>query len=176
MGRGSNETDGLTDFGRAVVAMLNERGVVVDVSHLNQRCAVEAADLSTSPVFATHSGAQKIHEHRRLLSDDAIRAIAATGGTVGVIFGPSFLTGSSRATSAAVVDHIEHILALVGPDHLSIGTDYDGWLPRILADHRDCRDLVRVTAELIRRGHEENVIAGLLSSNTKRVFAQADRR
>ena len=175
MGRGANESDGLSEFGRDVVGMLNERGVVVDVSHLNQRCAVEAAELSDAPVFATHSGAQSVHAHPRLLADHTVEAIASNGGTIGVIFGPSFLTGSHRATSGAAADHIEHILELVGPEHLSIGTDYDGWLPRILADHRDCRDLVRVTAELLRRGHSDDMIGAMLSRNTRRVFALADR-
>ena len=174
MGRGANEVDGLTSFGRDVITLLNERGVVVDVSHLNQRCAIEAAEHSSAPVFATHSGAQGLHNVPRLLSDDAIHAIAGTGGSIGVIFGPSFLTGSSRATSAAAADHMDYIVELVGPAHVSTGTDYDGWLPRILADHRDCRDLVRVTAELIRRGYSDDVIGGILSRNSHRVFGAPD--
>lgn len=174
MGRGANEEDGLTEFGREVIQLLNARGVVVDVSHLNQRCAIEAAERSTAPVFATHSGAQAVHAHRRLLSDDAIRAIAATGGAIGIVFSPGFLAGNSRATSAIVADHIEHIIELVGPEHLAVGTDYDGWLPRILADHRDCRDLVRVTAELLRRGHDPSRVGDLLSGNATRVFHAAD--
>lgn len=174
MGRGANEDDGLTKFGRDVIEVLNERGVAIDVSHLNQRCAIEAANLSTAPVFATHSGAQAVHPHRRLLSDDAIRAIAATGGAIGIIFSPGFLAGSSRATSVAVVDHIEHITKLVGPEHLCVGSDYDGWLPRILADHRDCRDMVRITAELLRRGHEPSRVGDILSGNTARVFQGVD--
>ncbi len=170
MGRGSNEDDGLSDFGRDVVRMLNDRNVVVDVSHLNQRCAIEAAELSTAPVFATHSGAQGVHHHPRLLGDDAIQAIAAGGGAIGVIFGPGFLAGSSSATSANAADHIEYIVELVGAEHVCTGSDYDGWLPRILADHRDCRDLANVTAELLRRGRDRHVVAGVLSGNTKRVF------
>ncbi|MFT6398152.1 MAG: membrane dipeptidase [Bradymonadia bacterium] len=171
MGRGSNEEDGLTEFGRDVVRMLNERSVVVDVSHLNQRCAIEAAELSTAPVFATHSGAQGVRHHPRLLSDETIRAIASGGGAIGVIFGPGFLAGSSTATSTSAADHIEYILELVGDRHVCTGSDYDGWLPRILADHRDCRDLVNVTAELLRRGRSRDCVAGVLSGNTTRVFA-----
>lgn len=173
LGRGCNEEDGLTAFGEDVVRVLNERGVVVDVSHLNQPCAIRAAELSEAPVFATHSGAQGVHAHARLLSDDAIDRIAEKDGAIGIIFGPDFLTGSSKATSTAVVDHMDYIAERVGTRHLVIGSDYDGWLPRILADHRDCRDVVRIAAEMLRRGYSEDDVRGVLSRNARRVVEKA---
>lgn len=173
MGRGANEDDTLTPFGEDVVRTLNERGCVVDVSHLNQPCAIRAAELSAAPVFATHSGAQGVHRHPRLLSDDAIDRIAEKDGAIGIIFGPDFLAGDAKAGTEAVVDHIDYIAERVGIRHLAIGSDYDGWLPRILSDHRDCRDVVRIAAEMLRRGYEVDAIAGVLSGNARRVVAAA---
>lgn len=173
LGKGANEDDTLTAFGEQVVHTLNHFGSVVDVSHLNQRCAIRAAELSEAPVFATHSGAQGVHHHARLLSDAAIDAIAAGDGAIGVIFGPGFLAGKLRASSEVVVDHIDYIAQRVGIRHVVIGSDYDGWLYAIPSDHRDCRDAVRVTAELLRRGYTEDEVRGVLSGNAQRVFRAA---
>lgn len=173
LGRGANEDDGLTGFGREVVAVLNRRGVVVDVAHLNQRCAIEAAEASAAPVFATHSGAQRIHPHPRLLSDAALDAIAEKGGVIGVIFSPDFLAGRRRAGTEVVVDHIEAIADRVGPEHVALGSDYDGWLPAIPSDQRDCRDIRNVAAELLRRGHPDDQVRGILCENAERVMRAA---
>lgn len=173
LGRGANEEDGLTPFGEQIVHTLNRHGRVIDVSHLNQRCATEAAQLSEAPVFATHSGAQGAFRHARLLSDAAIDAIADKDGAIGVIFGPGFLAGRIRASSTCVVDHIDYIAKRVGIRHVVIGSDYDGWLYAIPSDHRDCRDSVRVTAEMLRRGYTEDEVRGVLSGNAERVFQAA---
>ncbi|MCB9521454.1 MAG: membrane dipeptidase [Myxococcales bacterium] len=173
LGRGANETDKLTPFGVELVSRLNAHGVVVDVAHLNMPCAIQAAELSRAPVFATHSGAQGVHKHPRLLSDAAIDAVAASDGAIGIIFGPQFLTGRRDATSEAVADHIDYIVQRVGVRHVCTGSDYDGWLPAILADHRDCRDITRVTAALLRRGYTDDDIAAILRDNTLRVIRAA---
>lgn len=173
MGRGCNEDDTLTPFGEELVRTLNARGVVVDVSHLNQRCAIRAAELSEAPVFATHSGAQSVHRHARLLGDDAIDRVAEKGGAIGIIFSPGFLAGNRRAGSEAVVDHMDYIAERVGIEHVAIGSDYDGWLPAILSDHRDCRDVVRIAAEMLRRGYGEADVEAVMANNARRVVAGA---
>ena len=175
LGRGANEEDTLTPFGHEVVDLLNARGVVVDVAHANQRCAIEAARRSTAPVMATHSGAQGVHAHPRLLSDEAIDAVADGGGVIGIIFSPGFLTGSKKASSSCVVDHIDYIANRVGIDHVAIGSDYDGWVPAIPCDHRDCRDAVRVAAEMLRRGYDDTAVAKVWQRNALRVFRTARR-
>ena len=165
MGPGSNERDGLTPFGRDLVRALNDYGIAIDVSHLNQRGVLEVCALSRAPVFATHSGAQRINPHPRLLSEEALDAVRETGGVVGVIFAPNFLAGRIRKRSDVVVDHIEYLLDRLGEDHVAIGTDYDGWLPSIPTDMRDCRDAVVVTRQLLQRGHSAQVIRKVLRHN-----------
>lgn len=173
LGKGANEDDTLTPFGEEVVQTLNRYGRVVDVAHLNMPCAIRAAELSDAPVFATHSGAKGAFDHARLLSDAAIDAIAAKDGAIGVIYGPGFLAGKLRHDSTCVVDHIDYIAKRVGIRHVATGSDYDGWLYAIPSDHRDCRDSVKITAELLRRGYTEDEVRGVLSGNARRVFESA---
>lgn len=170
MGRGANETEGLTGLGRELVGELNRHGVVVDVAHMNMPGALEAARLSRRPVLCTHTGVKARNDVGRNISDALIDAIAASDGAIGIIAGGTFLTGSTRATSRDLCDHIEHIVARVGWRHVCVGSDYDGWLPRIVRDHRDCRDWVKVTQELLDRGHSEDELAGMLRFNVERVL------
>jgi membrane dipeptidase len=170
MGRGENEVDGLTPFGLALVDELNRAGIVVDVAHVNHAGVMDACGRSKAPVLATHSGARSLHDHRRLLRDDAIEAVVATGGAVGVIFAPRFLSGVRTASSEIVVDHIEYIAERFGVQHVAIGTDYDGWLDAIPSDQRDCRDVVRVVDRLLARGWSDPDLHALLRGNVERVF------
>lgn len=170
IGRGANEEDGLTAFGRELIASLNDAGIAIDVSHANQRCAIEACTWSRAPVFATHSGLQALHPHARLLSDAAVEAIASTGGVIGVIFAPGYLGPRLRASTRVVADHIEALVNKVGEDHVAIGTDLDGWLPAIPNDMRDCRDTVRLTHDLLQRGFTETLLRKVLRGNAMRAF------
>lgn len=171
MGRGADERSGLTTFGRALVRELNRWGVAVDVSHVNRAGTMDAIRAATAPVLCTHSGMYSVRKHPRLLHDEAAVAIAETGGAVGILFAPHFLAGKLNVDSSCVLDHIDYLLALVGPNHVVIGSDYDGWLPRIPNDMRDCRDLVVLVDGLLRRGHAVTTIESMLCRNVHRVFA-----
>jgi membrane dipeptidase len=151
---GSSRTAGLTDFGKAYVERLNELRVGVDLAHISRPGffdAVEAHD-KTQPLFVTHTGLAGVYEHWRNITDEQLRAVADTGGTVGV-----------------VVDHLAHIVDTVGEDHASIGTDYDGAitppkdLPGLWA-------LPRVVQEMLDRGWSDVRIRKILSSNALRVI------
>lgn len=170
MGRGANERDGLTAFGRRLVGALNHRGIVVDLAHVNTPGVLEAARQSRKPVVCTHTGVKGVFDHARNISDEGIDAIAETGGVIGIIFGPVFLCGKLRATTEVVLDHIDYVVARVGIDHVAIGSDYDGWLPTILSDHRDCRDMVRLVDGLRTRGYGEEEIEKISGANARRVF------
>jgi membrane dipeptidase len=169
MGRGANERDGLTPWGLELVQRLNDAGIVVDVSHVNQPGVLDACRTTRAPLMATHSGVSSINRHTRLLCDDAIDGIAATGGLIGVIFAPHFLCGRMDASSEVVADHLDWIKARVGVQHVAIGSDFDGWLPRIPSDMKDCRDIVKLVARLQQRGWNESDLFALLRGNVARV-------
>ena len=112
---------GLSDFGRAVVAEMNRVGVIVDVAHAGWQTSLEAAKASVRPMVASHSGCVSVNEHIRCKPDEVIRAIADTGGYVGICWIPAFLGRSGGI--AAVLDHIDYIVKTFGVDHVAIGTD-----------------------------------------------------
>ena len=123
LGDGCGEaTDaGLSDFGRAVVREMNRVGVIVDVAHSGWQTALETAQASDKPIVASHSGCCTVHTHIRCKPDDVIRAIADTGGFVGICCIPSFLGGTGDIN--AFLDHIGHIVKTFGADYTAIGTD-----------------------------------------------------
>ena len=172
MGRGANERQGLTAFGRRLVAELNDHGVAVDLAHLNTPGVLDACRVTQAPVLCTHTGVKGVWDHARNISDDEIDAIAATGGVIGIIFAPIFLAGNLRADSEVALDHLHYVADRVGVDHVALGSDYDGWLPTILSDHRDCRDIHRVIEGLEGRGFTSDDVEKIVAGNALRVFRE----
>lgn len=123
LGDGCAETanGGLSDFGRAAVAEMNEVGVIVDVAHSGWQTSIEAARASSKPMVASHTTCGQIYPHIRSKPDDVLRAIADTGGYVGICCISRFLrrTGDIRA----LLDHIDYAVKTIGADHVAIGTD-----------------------------------------------------
>lgn len=116
---------GLTALGRDVVTELGALGVVCDVSHANERTALDAIDAATGPVLASHSNARARYDHPRNVSDVVIRELAARGGIIGVCGFPGFLGPEGRRPTADdVLDHAAHVADLVGPDAVGLGLDF----------------------------------------------------
>lgn len=162
---------GLSIFGREVIRKLDSLGVIIDVSHTGIRTIQDILSITTNPIVATHSGARSIHDHYRNLYDSQIQDIANTGGVIGIVFYPYFLNGSSNASIADVIAHIDHIVNLVGTDYVAIGSDFDGIevTPLGLEDVSKFPDL---TLALLQHGYTEQEVAKFLGSNFKRVFEQ----
>jgi membrane dipeptidase len=116
------ENRGLTDFGREVVARLNDDRVMVDLSHSGERTCLEAARVSRQPISINHTGCRALVDMPRNKTDAELRLVAERGGFVGIYFMP-FLSPDSVATAADVVAHIDHAINVCGEDHVGIGTD-----------------------------------------------------
>ncbi len=112
---------GLSDFGRAVIAEMNRVGVIVDVAHSGWQTSLEAAKASGKPMVASHSGCCALNVHIRCKPDEVIRAIADTGGFIGICCIPAFLGRSGDIVS--MLDHIDYVARKFGVDHVAIGTD-----------------------------------------------------
>lgn len=160
---------GLTAFGRQVVEEMNRLGMVVDVSHLAERGFWDVLAISRHPIIASHSNARAVCDHRRNLTDAQIRALAEHGGVMGMNFFPEFLRSDGPATLEDVVRHIDHIVDLVGPDHVGLGSDFDG-IDGTPIGLEDVSRLPALTEALLARGYDEASVEKILGGNFLRVF------
>jgi membrane dipeptidase len=162
---------GLTDHGRALVRACNDAGILLDVSHASKKTFWDMIEASRTPPFSSHSGAEGVHRHPRNLDDDQIRALAARGGIVGVIFVAAYL-GGAFCSLERVVDHIEHVARVGGEDCVALGSDFDGFMP-LPRGLRDAADLPRLTELLWRRGWRDPQLGKLLGENALRYLEQS---
>ncbi len=122
-GMGERQTGaGLTSLGVRAIERMESLGMIIDVSHLSDAGFDDIARLSTRPFVASHSSCRAVNEHPRNLRDDQLRAIAATGGFVG-INGVGDFVGGDRSVDA-FLDHVEHAVDLIGPEHVALGVDF----------------------------------------------------
>jgi len=159
---------GLSELGAQAVGELNRLGMIVDVSHLNDEGFWDVIELTRAPVVASHSNARAVCDHPRNMTDDMIRALADNGGVMGMNFAPAFVH-PSRATLGGVVDHIDHIVELVGPDHVGLGSDFDG-IPSTPEGLEDATRMPRITRELVKRGYGEEDVRKILGGNHMRLI------
>jgi membrane dipeptidase len=201
LGAGLSETTdfGLTDFGRAAIRRMNRLGLAVDVSHSSDRTGIDAADASDAPIFITHAGARALWDIPRLKSDDALRAVAAGGGVVGMSAAPHTTISREHTTHSilSVMDHFEYCAELVGIDHVAFGPDtlygdhvglhttFAGLLGRAAATTEDhprvayvdglenpTESFHNISAELVSRGYSDEDIVKVLGGNIVRALEQ----
>ncbi|MFQ5751958.1 MAG: dipeptidase, partial [bacterium] len=173
MGIGSNDSDGLTDFGKDLVQQMNEIGMLIDLAHVNNQGILDACKISKKPVIVTHTGLKGKNNHPRNISNEALKAIADTGGIVGVMFATHFLTkGYNHPSSQIILEHIDYLVNLVGEDHAAIGSDFDGWIPSIPADMQDATDLIILTQGFLNLGYTHERIKKILGENFLRVWGE----
>jgi len=122
----SNSRGGLSRFGLQVITRMNELGMVIDLSHINEAGFWDVLQHSDRPVIASHSCARSLCDHPRNLSDEQLRALAKCGGVVGVNFCQDFLCDSGKATINDVIRHLTHIAEVAGIEAVGLGSDYDG--------------------------------------------------
>ncbi|MGW4481240.1 dipeptidase [Rhodococcus triatomae] len=159
------EQGGLTDLGRAAFAEMERRGVIVDIAHASHTAIAEMLALATKPVVASHGGVQATCDVNRNLTDDEIRGVAATGGVVGIGYWDAAVC---ELTPEAVVDAVEHVVAVGGLQTAALGSDFDGattvaW---------DTSEIAVITQELRNRGRSDDEIRAIMGGNTFRVMAQ----
>jgi membrane dipeptidase len=121
-----NARRGLTPFGREAIAEMERLGMLVDVSHLNEKTFWDVAEAARNPIVATHSNAKSVCGSPRNLNDSQIRAISANGGFIGLNFCSAFLNDSGEGAIDDIVKHAVHIASVGGIETLAIGSDFDG--------------------------------------------------
>jgi len=173
-GRGCYDRSGggLTDFGVAMVKEMNRLGMVVDVAHLNEDGFWDVAETSAVPFIDSHANSRALCDHPRNLKDDQIKALAEKSGLMGVVFYPPFVD-EKKASLSRLLDHLDHITSLVGPDYVGIGSDFDGMSGRgeIM---KDTSDMPQFTLELARRGYSRDDIKKIFGGNFLRVLSEVE--
>jgi membrane dipeptidase len=191
LGDGSTEDRdaGLTALGRQAVERMEDLGIVLDVSHTGVRTSMEAMELATRPVVASHANARGVCDSLRNLTDDQIVAIAQTGGAIGVCAFPAFVA-AEKPNLERLIDHVDYIRDLVGAQHIGLGLDYADededdyeyfgydervyphppWIwPDGIAGYED---VPNVSTALAARGYSPSEITGIMGENFLRVFSQ----
>jgi membrane dipeptidase len=167
-GRGRDDGEGLTAWGHALVERCEEEGVLVDLAHINKRGFMDACALARRPVLVSHTGVSGAFAHWRNIDDEQIRAVAATGGCVGVIFCPRYVGGDGLEP---IVRQVLHILEVAGEDVPALGSDWDGFIIPTQA-LRDPLGLPLLVDALLAAGLSETVVAKLLRGNVMRVLGE----
>lgn len=159
----------LTDLGVQAVEEMDKLGIILDVSHITDSCFWDIAEIKKTPFIASHSNCRALCDSPRNLTDDMIKALAEDDGVMGMNFLSGFIA-KEGANLEKMIDHVDHIVKLVGPNHVSLGADYDGGggCPGL----EDSSKLLNFTKELIRRGYVEEDIKKILGGNHLRVFKQ----
>ncbi|MBZ0295554.1 MAG: dipeptidase [Anaerolineae bacterium] len=163
---------GLTDAGKALVRACNELGIMIDLSHLNEKGFWDVADISDAPLVATHSNVHAISPLTRNLTDKQLDAIKESDGMVGLNFGVSFLREDGRGEADTPLDvmvrHVDYLVERLGIDRVGFGSDFDG--TTIPAELKDVTGLPKLVDRLRAAGYDDAALQKLGHQNWLRVL------
>jgi len=164
---------GLTPTGVELVRACNRLGILVDLSHLNEAGFRDVARVSDAPLVATHSNAHAVCAASRNLTDEQLRAIAATDGVVGVNFAVMFLREDGlhlpdETSLDEILRHVDHMAEVMGIDHVAFGSDFDG--ASIPAALGGVAGLPQLVDGLRARGYDDDAVAKVTHRNWLRVL------
>lgn len=182
--------EGLTPFGISMVGEMNRLGMIVDCTHMGFISSMQAMELSRLPCLISHSNSSVIRKHQRNINDEQAKACAKTGGVIGMNGISLFLSDNGDASVESMMRHIDHLVELVGPEHVGIGLDYvyyEEQMMKVVMANLDKfpkgdplppykyfapEDLPHLTEALLRRGYAEDDIRGILGRNFLRVCTE----
>lgn len=181
---------GLTRFGVAVLKVMNELGMLIDLAHIAEAGFWQTLREVDAPVVVSHANAREVYDHPRNISDEQVTAIADRGGVVGIHTLPTFI-GPDNPSVDDLVHHIEHFCEVAGADHVAVGADFvkeDGPRPGKEALFHDPRkeppvvpglseadEMPNLAAALLQRGWSEEDVSLVLGGNSLRVIRQTLR-
>lgn len=209
----NHQWNGLSPFGREVVAEMNRLGIMVDISHVSDSAFYQVIRLTKAPVIASHSSCRSFTPGwERNMSDDMIKALAKNGGVIQIAFGSSFVNGAYQKTEEGlwkalveqkinpnseegkafvkkyreehnltyadisdVVANIDHVVKLVGIDHVGFGSDFDGVGDSLPTGLKSVADFPNLIYELLKKGYSDKDIEKICSGNLLRVWSEVEK-
>lgn len=206
--------NGLSPFGKALIAEMNNIGMLIDISHVSDDAFYQVIELTQAPVIASHSSLRKFTPgFERNMNDDMVKKLGENGGVIMINFGSGFVTKEARqwragmsqarnqiiktegadspklanfeatyreqnpypySTLSEVLDHIDHVVNLIGIDHVGIGSDYDGVGDSLPEGLKDVSDFPNLVQGLMDRDYSESDIKKILSGNILRVWSEVE--
>ena len=212
----NHQWNGLSPFGKQVVAEMNRVGIMIDISHVTDEAFYQVMELSQVPVIASHSSPRHFTPGwERNMSDDMIKALAKNGGVIQINFGSSFLRQTARewydtmdekrsayleangleehgdeaeqfgkdyriehpfpfATLDDLLANFEHVIALVGAEHVGIGSDFDGVGDSLPVGMKDVSYYPALIEELLKREYPVDTIRAIMGGNLLRVWSEVE--
>jgi membrane dipeptidase len=174
--------NGLSNEGKRLVKILNELGVIIDISHCSDQSSLDILSLSNAPIIASHSNAFTITKSIRNLNDEILRKIKANGGLVGLNALPFVLNDNiDKASIQDIIKHIDYLKDIIGIDHIALGFDYCGYLDEAeelsgnytgLIELYDQKDNQKLIVALQEAGYDDTDIAKIAYKNFERIMDQ----
>ena len=168
--KGNAEHGGLSPFGEQVVLEMNRLGIMVDLSHAAESSFYDALEVSKKPIICSHSSARALCDHPRNLTDEQMKALAQKGGVAQVTMYNGFLRSDGKATILDAVEHLNHMVNIMGIEHVGVGTDFDGdgGVPGMA----NASEVINFTRRLLQERYSEEQIQMIWGGNFLRVMEQ----
>ena len=169
---GNDTEDGLSEEGIKLVQRMNDLGITLDLSHLNEKGFWEAIELTNLIPIATHSNARALTDSPRNLRDEQLKAISDRGGVIGIVLYNYFLKiGDKKPTLEEVFAHTDYMINLCGEDHVGIGSDMDGARIEDFPEGlKTIADLPKIAEFFLKKGYPEQRVEKIMSGNFLRVL------
>ena len=171
--RYNEEGLGVNKFGEQVIQEMNRVGMMVDISHAGERTFYDALAISTKPIVASHSSARALCNHPRNLYDEQLKALANKGGVAQVTLYSGFLKEEGAATILDAIAHLNHMVDVMGIEHVGIGTDFDG--DGGIIGCASASELINFTRQLLKQRYSEADIRRIWGGNFLRVMEEVQR-
>lgn len=172
---------GLTNYGRETVKLMEKLGMIVDVSHLNEKSFWDVYNTASKPFIASHSNAYSLCGHPRNLKDDQIKAVAQSGGVIGINAWPDFID-MEKPSLEKLLDHIDYMANLVGIEHIGFGFDFSDFLDESAIASFSYKNSIDsfnnithtplLINELVKRGYRDADIEKISYGNFMRVLKE----
>lgn len=182
---------GLTTYGNTVVREIERLRMLVDLAHTGYRTTLDIFEIATRPLIISHAGIMGVHQHYRNIRDDQLQALAKNGGVVG-LSGNNAYIGDEHGSMSAIFRHLDHVVQLVGPDHVGFGFDFvfepallDEWARKIEDEWPDSKsaswkgfrfqrpkDVIELVQLMFDHGYPEEAVKKIVSGNFLRVCSE----